>query len=213
MSEPAPPDSSATGMAEPAPRAGIAERLWQAARREFSERGYHGARVQGIARRAGCNVALLYRHWASKKALYIDILRTIWQEQLQHASILLGSGGGATGVVEAYLDTAIRDVQASQIFIREMLDGGPFFKQILDAEPTLTEPVRAAVKLLGEADGAGVLRPGLDPTMVVLTVGGVAALIASVHDVTHIFVGGPQLPVERWREHMRDLLVNGLVAR
>jgi AcrR family transcriptional regulator len=194
-------------------RPGVAERLWQAARREFSERGYHGARVQGIARRAGCNVALLYRHWASKKALYIDVLRTTWQEQLQHAGILLAGGGGAAGVVEAYLDTAIRDVQASQIFIREMLDGGPFFTQILDAEPALTEPVRAAVKLLAESNGSGVLRPGLDPTMVVLTVGGVAALIASVHDVTRVFVGGPSLPVERWREHVKDLLVNGLVGR
>ncbi len=46
-------------------RPGIAERLWQSARVEFSRRGYHGARVQGIARGAACNVALIYRHWTS----------------------------------------------------------------------------------------------------------------------------------------------------
>ena len=34
------------------PRPGIAERIWDAARTEFSKRGYHGARVQGIARGA-----------------------------------------------------------------------------------------------------------------------------------------------------------------
>jgi len=196
----------------PTPRPGIAERIWTAARGEFSERGYHGARVQGIARRASCNVALLYRHWASKKALYIDILRTIWQHQLQQTAALLDQGGGATRVVEAYLGTALSDVQASQILIRELLDGGPFLTQVLDAEPALVEPVRAAVKVLAENGDASVLRAGLDPTMVVLTVGGVAALLASVHDVTRIFVD-PPLPAERWREHVKDLLVNGLVAR
>ena len=60
------------------PRSGIAERIWEAARAEFSKRGYHGARVQGIARGASCNVALMYRHWASKRALYVDILRAVW---------------------------------------------------------------------------------------------------------------------------------------
>ncbi len=60
------------------PRAAIAERIWHAARIEFSRRGYHGARVQGIARSASCNVALMYRHWASKRALYVDILRAVW---------------------------------------------------------------------------------------------------------------------------------------
>ena len=60
------------------PRPGIAERIWDAARVEFSKRGYHGARVQGIARGAACNVALIYRHWASKRALYLDILRAVW---------------------------------------------------------------------------------------------------------------------------------------
>ena len=64
----------------------IAERLWDAARTEFSLRGYHGARVQGIARRAGCNVALLYRHWASKSALYSEVLRSIWRSILARSS-------------------------------------------------------------------------------------------------------------------------------
>ena len=40
-------------------------------------------------KRAGCNVALLYRHWASKRALYVEILKSIWidgrQGDRQHA--------------------------------------------------------------------------------------------------------------------------------
>src|SRR5512142_3507504 len=90
-------------------RPGIAERLWDAAKVEFSLRGYHGARVQGIARRAGCNVALLYRHWASKKALYLDVLRNVWQKIASEVVALMEQGRGAPAVVGAYLDAHLRD--------------------------------------------------------------------------------------------------------
>ena len=73
-------ETQATTTTAAAPGGRIASRLWVAARTEFSSRGYHGARVQGIAKRAGCNVALLYRHWASKRALYVEILKSIWVE-------------------------------------------------------------------------------------------------------------------------------------
>src|SRR5512141_3170187 len=87
------------------PRPGIAERIWDSARSEFSKRGYHGARVQGIARGAACNVALMYRHWASKRALYLDILRAVWIGASQEIGrILESSASGPHDVVGAYLD-------------------------------------------------------------------------------------------------------------
>jgi TetR/AcrR family transcriptional regulator len=207
-------DASLANSSAAAPRPGIAERLWEAAKLEFSQRGYHGARVQGIARRAGCNVALLYRHWASKKALYIDILRTTWKAEGAEVTRLLESGtGGARAVVSAYLDALLRDTVASQILVREFLDGGPFLTQLIEAEPGLSDSMRNAATLLvaaGNGDGPG-LRAGLDPMMVVLTIAGVAALLASVHEVTRLFVDRPLEP-EAWRAHLHDLLVNGLVG-
>src|SRR5512139_4291225 len=92
------------------PRPGISERIWEAARVEFSKRGYHGARVQGIARGASCNVALIYRHWASKRALYLDILRAVWLGAANEIARLVQSGpGGAAVVVAAYLDAMMKD--------------------------------------------------------------------------------------------------------
>src|SRR5919205_1740897 len=131
-------------------RAGIAERLWEASRLEFSQRGYHGARVQGIARRAGCNVALLYRHWSSKKALYLDLLRSIWAGHMQDVVNLIERGRGTPAVVGAYLDSHMRDAVGAQILIRELLDGGPFLSQLLTADPALVEPVRRASRAMIE---------------------------------------------------------------
>jgi len=194
-----------------APRHGIAERLWEAARIEFSQRGYHGARVQGIARRAGCNVALLYRHWSSKKALYLDILRTVWQAQAREIVSLLERGTGPEVVVTAYVDALMRDPAGSQIVIRELLDGAPQLQQLVEAEPELIARTRAAVERIQvPQNGSSALRPGLDPTMVVLTIGALAALVASVHEVTRIWTGSP-IADEAWREHLQKLLLHGIV--
>jgi AcrR family transcriptional regulator len=203
----------ATPTPEPgAHKPGIAERLWEAARLEFCQRGYHGARVQGIARRAGCNVALLYRHWSSKKALYLDILRTVWQSTARDVASLLERGTGAPAVVSAYLDAMLRDPVGSQVVLRELLDDAPYLSQLVEAEPALLESVRLAAAKLTAATGGRGLRPGLDPVMVVLSVGGLATLASSAHGVTRLFVDR-QITPEQWREHLQDLLVNGLVAQ
>ncbi len=184
-------------------------KLWAAARTEFSLRGYHGARVQGIARRAGCNVALLYRHWSSKKGLYLEVLKSVWTGKSSAVQALLENGSGAQGVVAAYLDALLADPEGAQILVREYLDGGPFLAQLVAAEPTLTEPLRRAVAAL-VSGSAGALRPGLDPLLAALTIGGLAALVASAQEAARPFLERP-VGLEAWRQHLYDLLLHGLL--
>ena len=187
------------------PRSGVAERIWEAARGEFSRRGYHGARVQGIARGASCNVALMYRHWASKRALYVDILRAVWIASASEIARLLEEGSaGPDAVVVAYVDAMMADPVGAQILIREYLDGAPFLAQLAAADPALVEPLRRAARSL--AQGAP---EGLDPMLAVVTVGGVAALVASTREAARPFAGEPPEP-EAWRRHVLDLLIHGL---
>jgi AcrR family transcriptional regulator len=187
------------------PRSGIAERIWEAARTEFSRRGYHGARVQGIARGATCNVALMYRHWASKRALYVDILRAVWIVSANEIARRLEDGSvGPDAIVIAYVDAMMADPTGAQILIREYLDGAPFLGQLAASDPAIVEPLRRAAATLP----AGALG-GLDPTVIVVTVGGVAALVASTREAARTFAGEPPEP-EAWRRHVLDLLVHGL---
>lgn len=189
------------------PRAGIAERIWDAARIEFSRRGYHGARVQGIARGAACNVALIYRHWTSKRALYVDILRAVWLSAANEIFRLVeDGGGGAERVIAAYLDAMMKDPMGAQILVRECLDGAPVLTQITADEPILLEPVRRAAAAIA-VSGNGARR--VDPVLTVVTVGGLAALVASAQEAVRPFVSDPP-PPEAWRQHVLDLLTNGL---
>ncbi len=191
------------------PRAGIAERIWDAARGEFSKRGYHGARVQGIARGASCNVALIYRHWASKRALYLDILRAVWLNSANEIAALLenGSASSAESVVGAYLEAMNRDPMGAQVLVREYLDGAPFLSQLTSADPSLLDPVRRAAAVLAAASSTR----GVDPVLAVVTVGGLSALVAAAHEAVRPFAGMEVQP-EAWRRHVLELLTHGLGA-
>src|SRR4026209_2137147 len=54
------------------------DRILAAAAIEFAERGFAGARVDRIARRARVNKAMLYYHFKSKQGLYRTLLRQIF---------------------------------------------------------------------------------------------------------------------------------------
>ena len=65
------------------------EVIERAASEVFSERGYQGASIDAIARRAGVSAPVIYDHFASKQDLHRGLLerhyaelRRIWREQL-----------------------------------------------------------------------------------------------------------------------------------
>jgi len=51
-----------------------------AAARLFAERGYAGTRLNDVAAAAGVTKPMLYRHYASKKALHLALLAQHWEE-------------------------------------------------------------------------------------------------------------------------------------
>jgi AcrR family transcriptional regulator len=59
--------------------------------RVFSKRSYHGSTTAEIARETGVTEPVLYRHFSSKRELYLACLdrvweqvRTLWEETLEH---------------------------------------------------------------------------------------------------------------------------------
>lgn len=190
----------------------IASRLWAAARAEFAARGYHGARVQGIAKRAGCNVALLYRHWASKRGLYVEILKAIWLEGAKEIASHLEGEGGARGVVQAYLAVRMKDPEASQIVIRELLDGSPFLREIAASDPAALASMQRVSEAVRRGNGHA-LRMGVDPEMAVLSIAGFAALIGAARSSADFFFGGGAPSPDAWKQHVEDLLLHGLEAQ
>jgi AcrR family transcriptional regulator len=139
-------------MAHP-PRPGVADRIREAAREEFAKRGYHGARVQRIARAAGCNVAIIYRHWTSKETLYVDLLKAAWLAASAEIGASLERTKGKTGgAMELFADALFRDPLGAQILVREYLDGAPHIQRLAEREPEMLEPLKRATESFASGD-------------------------------------------------------------
>lgn len=121
-------------------------RILEAARDEFAEKGFAGARVDTIARRAGVNKATLYYHIGDKKALYAEVIHDV----IGKAMLRLAEGTAQKGSPEDKIRTYIKilartfddNPQMPRIMMREIASGGPnlpevFFKDLMTIITTL----------------------------------------------------------------------------
>ncbi len=131
------------------------DRILAAAAAEFSERGYAGARVDRIARRARVNKAMLYYHFASKQGLYRTLLRQTFgaiAAQLQEiaANDALDSPRQLDAAVAALAAHIERHRYFPSIMLREVADGGTHL------DPETLAALAAVPKAF-----AAILRPGI----------------------------------------------------
>ena len=52
--------------------------LLKSATQEFARHGFHGARVDRIVKRAGCNMRMLYHYFENKENLYLKVLELVY---------------------------------------------------------------------------------------------------------------------------------------
>ena len=104
------------------------DRILAAAALEFSERGFAGARVDRIARRAHVNKAMLYYHFKSKNGIYRTLLRQMFTRvaaRLPHIADGEGSHAEKLDRVIASLAEFIGEhAFFPAIMLREVAEGG-----------------------------------------------------------------------------------------
>jgi TetR/AcrR family transcriptional regulator len=103
-------------------------RLLRAAADEFAARGFDGAKVDRIARRAGVNKAMVYYHFHNKAALYREILAGLFQGLAAAVEGRRAEGGCAEAQLRAFIHTVSRvattEPHFPAIWLREMAEGG-----------------------------------------------------------------------------------------
>lgn len=89
-----------------------------AAQREFAARGFAGARVETIARRAGVNKAMLFYYFSSKEGLYQSILQEVMAEFFKKVQGLITPGLSPEDFLEKFPALYIELCAAHPDFIR-----------------------------------------------------------------------------------------------
>jgi AcrR family transcriptional regulator len=101
--------------------------ILRAAALEFAERGYDAARVDRIAVRARLNKAMLYYHFGSKRALYLEVLRETFRAVGARARAIADGPGDAQTKLDTWIATIVDEAGARPwfppIMLREIAAG------------------------------------------------------------------------------------------
>src|SRR6185369_13080025 len=93
-------------MARPKASAAAAsrDRVFAAAAAEFAARGYAGANIDRIARTARLNKAMIYYHFASKAALYREILNDMFAAVRERVAAVAASDAAPADKIRRYVE-------------------------------------------------------------------------------------------------------------
>jgi len=186
-------------------------RIVAAAREEFARRGFAGARVDQIARRAGVNKQLLFYYYRSKRGLFQAVLAQTAAD-LEVAFARLSNPAG--GPLER-----LRLTLAAQF---EFLAQNPQVVALLgqgtrsDGGAAFAPAINRLVVLLAEGQGLGKVRDDLDPHLaaaqaLILMVGYLSMEAVVAASARPLGADEPSLR-ERWRDAAVDLVVAGVSA-
>jgi AcrR family transcriptional regulator len=105
-----------------------------AALEEFTARGYEGARLDDVAKRAGVAKGTIYLYFADKEALFQDLVRSMVHPVLGTIEKMQGLDIPARMLVEGLLGTFVREVYGTRRkdLIRLILNEGPRFPAIAE---------------------------------------------------------------------------------
>jgi TetR/AcrR family transcriptional regulator len=145
-------------------------RILAAAATEFSARGFAGAGIDRIARRARLNKAMIYYHFRSKQALYEAVLGDLYVAVGARLRGVAAGAGTPGEKIDAFIEAMAEEVGARPHFLpvilREMAEGGPRLgRQTLELIANIFRLVRA---IIAEGTRTGAFKP-IDPVLAVPT--------------------------------------------
>ncbi len=189
-------------------------RIVAAAREEFARRGFAGARVEQIARRAGVNKQLLFYYYHSKRGLFQAVLaESAGELETALTSLSLPAGGPLERLrltLQAQFEFLARHPQMVALLGQGSRPGG-------GGAAAFAPAINRLVVLLAEGQGLGQVRDDLDPHLaaaqaLILMVGYLSLEAVVAASARPLGADEPALR-ERWREAAVELVVGGVSAR
>ena len=181
------------------------DRLLAAAALEFAERGFAGARVDRIARRARVNKAMLYYHFKSKNGLYRTLLRQMFTLAAARLRAIADQPGSHAEKVDRIIASMAAFIGEHAFFpaimLREVAEGGVH----LDRE-TLTA-LAALPAIVGGIVQQGVKARAFRPTPPMFAYFTMLAPVMFFLAGTRIRTELSHLPVAGLRESSTDAFI------
>ncbi|MDH3495687.1 MAG: TetR/AcrR family transcriptional regulator [Gemmatimonadota bacterium] len=177
------------------------DRLLAAARREFAEFGYSGARVARIAERATVNKQLLYYYFGSKAGLHAAVARTSSVPN-NPPTLSTAPPERLRRAIEAVCTELLRDPALATSLTERQLTA--------EARAVVVQRVAAWLEafatVVSDGQGQGYFRDDVDPASLARQV---LVLCAGYHGLAPTLAIGADAP-DRWPADVASLLLRAL---
>jgi TetR/AcrR family transcriptional regulator len=190
-----------------------------AAREEFCEYGFDGARVDRIAETAAANKRLLYHYFGNKEALYSAVLLDAYREIREGEHELHLQELAPVEAMRKLVSFTFDHFRQNPWFIRllatENILRAEFVKRIPEV-PELHSPIVQQIRtVLSAGQKEGLFRSGVDPVHLYISVAGVSYFFFSnIHTLSVIFStpldGDEQIEIRR--KHVQEVILGYLRA-
>ncbi len=173
-------------MSATAPRMAAAERrqhLIETAIRLFTEGSYHGTTTAEIARAAGVSEPILYRHFASKRDLYLAALEHVWAKTREIWERALDEAPDACAAVEAigkgHLSVRSPKLQLAELWVQALGEASedPVLKRHLRRHMREVHDFVADLIRRGQAQGAIAAQRDPDSEAWIMLAGGILGMV------------------------------------
>lgn len=162
------------------------ERILAAALREFSDKGFAGARVDRIARRARINKRMLYHYFGNKAQLFREILARKVRERSAWA---VAAPDDAAASLAFWFDAACRDRDWVRLMEWEALGSA---EGAVSGDAERRSAFHKGVAQVRERQGRGLLRADVDPGHLLLAMVALTTFPAAFPQFTRLLTGlGP----------------------
>jgi AcrR family transcriptional regulator len=201
------------------------EAILAAAEDHFAKHGFSGARIDKIAEEAGYNRSLVcHQYFASKEDLYHAVIRCLKDEKierLRQAMTPVGITDDAplkAETVQTFIEEALRltfnhfveHPKLIRIMAWEAAEGWQTFNKLQShpGQDQWSEETRAFIR---RAQAEGIIRPDLDPNMLISTVMGCSFIHLLSIPRNQLVFPGADLSSPEALAHAREQIVNLVV--
>lgn len=193
------------------------EKILKVGIKEFGAHGYGGARTARIAKRANCNIRMIYHYFGSKEALYVAALERVYAEiRAREADLELGSLDpidGVTALVEFTFDHMAQHQDFVQLATIENIQRGKYLKRSKSVPTATAHFVEAITHLLKRGAAEGSFRGDVDPVQFYISILSLSYLhLSNRHTLSITY--GEDLQDPEWlaarRRHVLEMVIGYL---
>jgi TetR/AcrR family transcriptional regulator len=174
-------------------------RILSAALKEFAAKGFAGARVDAIARRANINKRMLYHYFGDKEELFKAVLRRKISERQAWADTLSGDPEES---LPFWFEAACKDADWVRLFEWEALQGN--WQKVIDEKERLESTARG-LQRIRQRQERGQISSELDPRHVMLTMRSLTMFPVAFPQLTRLITGKSVFDPKFQKERMEFL--------